>query len=383
MEDRKYYSIGDVLSLLRSEYPDITISKIRFLESQGLLDPERTPSGYRKFYQGDVDRLRWILQEQRENFLPLKVIKRRLEKRVDGIEPPASAAARSAARSPAPAGEDGRFAGDSPEPKMKVAAGAATSAAVSVGAPVAQRRPVAVAAPAASGARSTQAAAGVSLAQGAASGGIGDGARSNERAAARAAASSPAGSAGGAAGSPPPPPRGGREAEHPAEAAGREGAAGGTSPPAAPEVRKTARSRARRKAVPDAADLASGASLGLDDLAAASGLDPDEIAELEGYGLVASRQVAGMTTYDEEALAVVRLAAAFRRYGIEARHLRLYKNAAEREAGFVGQIVTPLLRQRNPEAREKALTAIDDLLRLGDGLRQALLRHALADLTRR
>ncbi len=378
-----YYSIGDVLSLLRTEYPDITISKIRFLESQGLLDPERTPSGYRKFFQGDVDRLRWILQEQRDNFLPLKVIKRRLEKGVDGIEPPASAAAHSATHSAAPAGEDGRFAGESPEPKMKVAAGALTPAAVSVGAPVAQRRPVAVAAPAASGERSTQAAAGVSLAQGAASGGIGDGGRSKERAAARAAASSPARSAGGGAGSAPAPPRGGRDAEHPAAAAGGEGAAGETSPPAAPEGRKTTRSRARRKAVPDAADLASGASLGLDDLAAASGLDPDEIAELEGYGLVASRQVAGMTTYDEEALAVVRLAAAFRRYGIEARHLRLYKNAAEREAGFVGQIVTPLLRQRNPEAREKALTAIDDLLRLGDGLRQALLRHALADLTRR
>lgn len=78
MAERTYLSIGDVLSLLKGEFPDITISKIRFLESQGLLDPERTPSGYRKFYEEDVDRLRWILRQQRENFLPLKVIKGRL-----------------------------------------------------------------------------------------------------------------------------------------------------------------------------------------------------------------------------------------------------------------------------------------------------------------
>src|SRR5436305_8002675 len=76
--DRTYLSIGEVLNLLRDEFPDITISKIRFLESQGLLDPERTPSGYRKFYDGDVERLRWILRQQREHFLPLKVIKGRL-----------------------------------------------------------------------------------------------------------------------------------------------------------------------------------------------------------------------------------------------------------------------------------------------------------------
>ncbi|RPI09950.1 MAG: MerR family transcriptional regulator, partial [Actinobacteria bacterium] len=72
-------SIGEVLALLQSEFPDVTISKIRFLESQGLIDPERTPSGYRKFYPADIERLRWILREQRENFLPLKVIKDRLD----------------------------------------------------------------------------------------------------------------------------------------------------------------------------------------------------------------------------------------------------------------------------------------------------------------
>ena len=65
--------------MLKEEHADVTISKIRFLESQGLIDPERTPSGYRKFYDADIERLRWILVQQRDNFLPLKVIKRRLD----------------------------------------------------------------------------------------------------------------------------------------------------------------------------------------------------------------------------------------------------------------------------------------------------------------
>jgi DNA-binding transcriptional MerR regulator len=74
-----HLSIGEVLGLLLEEFPDITISKIRFLESQGLIAPERTPSGYRKFYEHDVELLRVILREQREHFLPLRVIKDRLD----------------------------------------------------------------------------------------------------------------------------------------------------------------------------------------------------------------------------------------------------------------------------------------------------------------
>lgn len=74
-----YFTIGEVLALLLDEFPDVTISKIRFLESQGLIAPERTSSGYRKFTRPEVERLRFILREQKENFLPLKVIKDRLE----------------------------------------------------------------------------------------------------------------------------------------------------------------------------------------------------------------------------------------------------------------------------------------------------------------
>ena len=104
MSSRTYLSIGDVLTLLREEFPDVTISKIRFLESQGLVNPERSPSGYRKFFDHDVERLRWVLRQQREHFLPLKVIRDRLadgeldEGAADGPNgKPAHAAARAGA----------------------------------------------------------------------------------------------------------------------------------------------------------------------------------------------------------------------------------------------------------------------------------------------
>jgi len=78
-QETGYLSIGEVLGLLLEDFPDVTISKIRFLESQGLISPERTSSGYRKFYDADVELLRVILTEQRSNYLPLRVIKDRLE----------------------------------------------------------------------------------------------------------------------------------------------------------------------------------------------------------------------------------------------------------------------------------------------------------------
>jgi len=86
--ERPYLSIGEVLGLLLEEFPDITISKIRFLESQGLIVPERTASGYRKFYDDDVERLRYILTEQKDKFLPLRVIKDRLDTPPAGTERP-------------------------------------------------------------------------------------------------------------------------------------------------------------------------------------------------------------------------------------------------------------------------------------------------------
>ena len=72
-------SIGAVLALLRDDFPDITISKIRFLESEGLITPERAPSGYRRFSEADCERLRFVLTAQRDRYLPLKVIKEQLD----------------------------------------------------------------------------------------------------------------------------------------------------------------------------------------------------------------------------------------------------------------------------------------------------------------
>ena len=96
--DPSHLSIGEVLNILREEFADVTISKIRFLESQGLIDPERTPSGYRKFYESDVSRLRWILHQQKENFLPLKVIKERLDRMGEEQPAPVQSIARAKPR---------------------------------------------------------------------------------------------------------------------------------------------------------------------------------------------------------------------------------------------------------------------------------------------
>ena len=80
-------SIGAVLDLLRPDFPDVTISKIRFLEAEGLLTPQRSPSGYRRFTAYDCARLRFVLTAQRDNYLPLKVIKAQLDAQPDGELP--------------------------------------------------------------------------------------------------------------------------------------------------------------------------------------------------------------------------------------------------------------------------------------------------------
>jgi len=78
------FGIGEVLAQLRGEFPDVSVSKIRFLESEGLIQPARSPSGYRRFGPADVARLRYILTAQRDQYLPLRVIKDRLAAAEDG-----------------------------------------------------------------------------------------------------------------------------------------------------------------------------------------------------------------------------------------------------------------------------------------------------------
>ena len=323
MADRAYLSIGEVLSLLKEEFPDITISKIRFLESQGLLDPERTPSGYRKFYEGDVERLRWILQQQRENFLPLKVIKGRLgvDDTSDGPEEPAepmpsaASAPRAEGRPPQrpdrtdnrpenrPDARPERRPDRRPDPRPE---------------PRAEPRP--------------------------------------EPKPERGETRPPP---------PPPPPRPSSPSSRPAP------------PPPRPE--RTAAPTPSAPVVAPVSDQA--ANYTLEELAAASELTLERLSELEKYGLLTGRKVAGSTYYDEHALHVAKVAAGFLRFGVEARHLRIYKTSAEREAGFFEQIVMPMLKQRNPEARRQALDTLSQLGQLGGQLRVAMLREALRQYT--
>jgi DNA-binding transcriptional MerR regulator len=349
---RAYLSIGDVLTLLREEFPDVTISKIRFLESQGLVNPERSPSGYRKFYEQDVERLRWVLRQQREHFLPLKVIRDRLAQEdgepVDDAGPPeAIAALLRPATSPVIDERAGHGNGVEPAAQLVHAqAGADMAPATRTAPEVATPAPVAPP----HAAQREPAVASTSNAPVRASA---------EREAARS-------SAGGS--------------ERPTEARPAAATANAAAaprrqplpPPTQPEP--TTSSPARP------APALSGASMTLSELCSASGLDAAGIASLEGFGLIEGVPVGGVLCYDEEALVVAKLVAEFGRYGIEPRHLRLYRNAVEREVGLIEQIVTPLLRQRNPEARQRAVDATGDLARLGEGLRSSLLRREMRRL---
>lgn len=331
MADRSHLSIGEVLSLLREEFPDVTISKIRFLESQGLVDPERTPSGYRKFYDHDVERLRWILRQQREHFLPLKVIRGRLsEQGGDG-------------------GEGGEIGAEEP---------AAVAAGRSWAAPLPP--PAAPSGPAAPGR------------------GVPSGPSSAEPTPAGSGrpATTPALFAGLHAQPEAPDPAG----PHPA-APGPAGPAGaGPVPDAALErVPPGPLERPRTSASPGAHDDAD--TFTAEELAAAAGAEVGLVSDLKQYGLIAPRAVvAGTPYYDVAAVAVARAAAHFAGHGVEARHLRIWKNAADREADLFQQVVLPLLRQRNPQARRQAVDTLADMARAGAELRAALVERALREI---
>ncbi|MCX5206774.1 MerR family transcriptional regulator [Streptomyces sp. NBC_00237] len=221
-------SIGSVLSLLREEFPEVTISKIRFLEAEGLVEPQRTPSGYRKFGPADVERLAQVLRMQRDHYLPLKVIKEHL----DALE----------------RGEDVRL----------------------------------------------------------------------------------------------PSPGGPRELLD-----------------GAPEV---------------AAERVTVARLGRDELLAAAEVEESELGEWEAYGLISELPDGG---YDAEAVTVARIVADLGRFGLEPRHLRAMKAAADREAGLIGNVVAPLRRHRNPQTRAHAEATTRELAGLSVRLHAALVQTAL------
>jgi DNA-binding transcriptional MerR regulator len=279
-----HVSIGEVLDQLRPEFDDITISKIRFLESQGLIDPERTPSGYRKFYPSDIERLRFILREQRENFLPLKVIKERLADIDQGAPMPVAEVPEvpeaAEAESAEPAAE-----GASPAPAKR------------------KRKKAAVAEPLFETNR-----------------------RTAEVDEARAMTASVTDEGG-----------------------------------------------------PDDHRLSmSEVILTRTELAKAAGLSDEELGQLEEYGLVIPAHSArDRVLFDEDALAIAKVCANFMRHGIEARHLRMYRAFAEREAGLFEQVLLPYRRQRNPEAQARIHDTLGELSGFGRELRTALLRQAV------
>jgi DNA-binding transcriptional MerR regulator len=401
---RTYLSIGDVLTLLREEFPDVTISKIRFLESQGLVNPERSPSGYRKFYDHDVERLRWVLRQQREHFLPLKVIRDRLASEGDAaLASPVPADAPFSDDRPAVVGGHeveaaGPHTNGSPahseEPALALSgsvqrppsathqAAAAGSSAPSFDRPSVAARPPAAPAPATPAAVTPPAAAAPPPTGGLAPSASGPGHAAQSASSQASSSQPPSGQAQAgqppsgqsSSGQPPVPPARPQPAAAASPPARPEPPAAPTvpvaPPPAAPPPPTTPPS------VGLTAGL-SGASLTAQELASATGLTETDIASLEGFGLIEPMVVAGAQYYDEEALTVAKLVADFAQYGIEPRHLRLYRNAVDREGGLIEQVVTPLLRQRNPEARQRAVDAAVDLSKLGQGLRASLLRREL------
>ena len=282
--DRPYLSIGEVLGLLLEEFPDVTISKIRFLESQGLIDPERTPSGYRKFYDPDVERLRVILREQRENFLPLRIIRDRLES--GEIDDSGSITPPRGIRNVTVLDRDSDATGEQLVPEGTIVPTSHHPAAQlrSAPAPIAQNEV----------------------------------ASSTNPAARFFAASTPA-----------------------------------------PQL----------DVVPD--------SFVASELCGLSGITSKQLGELESYGLVSGRGAGSTALYSTSELLVAKSCAGFLDRGVDVRHLRGWKQSAEREASLFEQLVLPLLRQRNPQSRQQAAQTIGELSALGEELRAALLAAAL------
>ena len=252
------FTIGEVLNQLKEDFEDITISKIRFLESEGLIYPDRTESGYRKFTDDDVDRLRFILTAQRDHYLPLKVIREQLE-RLD--------------------------AGDVPQRPPPVDTGPA---------------PVS-----------------------------GDGFADQHLAARRAADL----------------------------AAAIESAMMGGDQPLLEQPPQQV-------------------SLSLREFCEATGLEPTQVRALRDFGIIGEKGEEG-GPFDGDDLLAARAARDLLQLGLEPRHLRMYRQFVDRELALFEQLVSPLLRQRNPEARRQATRQLEKLAALTSRLKRSLLARSL------
>ncbi len=273
MPEASHRSIGEVLGLLKQDHPDITISKIRFLESQGLISPERTPSGYRKFYDADIERLRWILEQQRDHFLPLKVIKRRLD-----------------SGNPVPAGESS---------------------------PATSREPTLFAQKV--------------------------------------------------------------EGNEPETVDSRDSGSGTQPDHGSPDDSLQPEPSESR---PSAATSSGSVSLTARELADAVGVDTMFIDEIHRMGLLEPMVVDGVDVYDHEALLVARACATFKRLGFDQRHLRMFKVAAERQAGVFEQLFGARARH-SVESATHARAELDELVALGEAIQRSIMYRNLGSRLRR
>ncbi|MFM7253828.1 MAG: MerR family transcriptional regulator [Ilumatobacteraceae bacterium] len=345
LPERPYLSIGEVLGLLLDEFPDVSISKIRFLESHGLIGPERTPSGYRKFYDADVERLRVILREQRENFLPLRVIRDRLES--GEIDDTGGQSVPRAARSADDESSDERTSGE-PGRSPSVSKGDAADRTASGG-------------PSASG--SSSAGPGSPT-----PGRRGPSAGHDDLFADDTDYADDSDDTDGVE------PRDVRTSNHPAA---MHRPAPAPQPPSAPP--RVADFFAPGGDVPPTMLPVERSEYSAGDVCALARLTARQLGELESFGLVSPTGTGTTALYSPNDLAIATIAAKFMERGIEARHLRAWKQAAEREAALFEQLIAPMLRQRNPQSRQMAADTLAELSGLGEQLRDALLRIALGD----
>jgi DNA-binding transcriptional MerR regulator len=340
-------SIGEVLGILKPEFPDITVSKIRFLEGAGLVQPDRSASGYRKFSEDDVSRLRFVLRAQRDQYLPLRVIRQRLA----DLEQSGGLAPGSVGGSP---GAGGSGAGGAPAAEASGATtGGSGAGAPSIGA---------------GGSPGVGGGAAVSPGTGVPGGGSAAGSTGV------AAPGDGTAGAGGAAGSlgTGTADRGG---------AGPAGAGGPGTNAARAAGAASVGQPGRAGAGGFGAAPPSDAQFTRDELCRAAGATVDQLMELESFGLVSARGSGERGAwYGGDDLVLLRLSRELADYGLEARHLRMYKLFAEREAALFEQVVAPLVRQRNPEARARARDTIDALAQLGGRMRDLALRSAVQGL---
>ncbi|MGB9347289.1 MAG: hypothetical protein WCA90_14740, partial [Ilumatobacteraceae bacterium] len=146
--------------------------------------------------------------------------------------------------------------------------------------------------------------------------------------------------------------------------------AGDAQPPAAAAPAPAA-------AVTTSAAVLPGVLLSADELCAMAGIGRDQLADLMSYGVLTSTSNRPEGPFDDEAVEIASASKLLLDAGLEARHLRGWRVAADREAGLLEQLIQPLLRQRNPEARAQAVSQLNELEQVGSRLRSALMRSAL------